>query len=199
MPVRFCLLFPVSLLQLALLAASRLATISSAHATGSPPEMASVVANLDLIVVMLGVLLLLVIVRESERCQRIGMLRERTFASLLVAESVEKSRAVAQERAVAQLEQDLSAIAWHELKNPLNCLTGLVRCLCDKLAASDFGALRGELALAASGLSHTVETLRNLTLPKGGEHAVATPTLHNLAEVLRLVARYAAPQLAEKS
>ena len=196
MPVRFKLLCPCSLTQLFLLIAARVVTFSSTDA--SLAEVASSVASVDLVVAMLCVPMLHIFMRDNERCQRITMLRERTFASLLVAESVEKSRAVAQERRVVQMEKDLSAIAWHELKNPLNCLTDLVRCLRDSLSASDFVALHAELALAASGLSHTVESLNNFSLSKGGEQAVSKPTVTNLSEVLQLVASCAAPQLAEK-
>eukprot|EP00966_Prymnesium_polylepis_P271060 6262199-Prymnesium_polylepis.1 len=114
------------------------------------------------------------------------------------------------------LEQHFTLLVWHAVRNPLNGAAGSLQLMSSALdggvlwecvppAADDADALCHSLKKELDGVEECVEqalgfltSLGMLYKCQAGE-ATAVPECVDLGEVLRLVARYAAPQLAEKS
>ena len=159
---------------------------------------------------------------NKEKSIRLAMLRERTFRQLLIANSEAKSEAITQERRILRLEQDFSAMAWHELKNPLSCLAAALSYTHSALSnkASSLEATNKQLCTMADILQHTADCMVTLevkgsndtgstdTASVDGAHCGSTMQKSNallrmqkqdLVELLRGVVEFVTPQLSSEA
>ena len=146
------------------------------------------------------------------------MLRENTFSQLLQANSEAKREAIMQERQILQMEQDLSAMVWHELKNPLGCLPGTLNQVVTKLSdlqEIDLQQIASNLDTAEEILQHAIACTHGLEAQdppsafededddlkmRGKASYPSTPLAaqqKDLVGLLHSVATFAKPQLDE--
>ena len=162
-------------------------------------------ASLHLPSTFLLVLALQFRLRQQEHWNRMNMLRRHTFVELHQQETMEKVRRVHEESRLLGKERDLSATAWHELKNPLNCLVGCIRLMQTEFAAEGVSAssnvAKCESAFfitANSCLEHALDCLSSFATTEQQRSTLGpvAPEPTELVELLRRTGEMVAPQLA---